>query len=124
LISDEISSLSSLICFSGVINKDNIVVNICYLNDLIELHQKAEIGIWLLPEHWGKGIFQEVMTKVVAYGFKELNLHRIEAFVESGNTKCRRAIAKTGFTYEGTMKDCEQKDGKWISLSVYAILNP
>ena len=94
------------------------------LNDLIELHQKAEIGIWLLPEHWGKGIFQEVMTKVVAYGFKELNLHRIEAFVESGNTKCRRAIAKTGFTYEGTMKDCEQKDGKWISLSVYAILNP
>ncbi len=94
------------------------------LNDLIEEHQKAEIGLWLLPQFWGKGILQEVMPKIVAYGFKELQLHRIEGFVESENTKCRRAMAKTGFTYEGTMKDCEQKDGRWISLSVYAILNP
>ncbi|HIB37095.1 GNAT family protein [Mesonia sp.] len=93
------------------------------LNNLIELHQKAEIGIWLLPEHWGKGIFQEVMPKVVAYGFKELNLHRIEAFVESDNKKCKDALAKTGFVYEGTMKDCEKKNGKFINLSVYAILN-
>ena len=39
------------------------------LNDLIEEHQKAEIGLWLLPQFWGKGILQEVMPKIVAYGF-------------------------------------------------------
>ena len=92
------------------------------LNDLIEEHQKAEIGLWLLPEHWGRGILQEIMPKIVDYGFEKLNLHRIEGFVESNNTKCRKAMAKTGFIHEGTMVDCEKKNGKWISLAIYAIL--
>lgn len=90
-------------------------------NNLSKQHRKAEVGLWLLPDYWGKGYMQEAMPAICDYGFSQLNLHRIEGFVETENTASKRALDKLGFTHEGTMKDCEMKDGKFISLDVYAI---
>ncbi|MEM6265238.1 MAG: GNAT family protein [Bacteroidota bacterium] len=92
------------------------------LNDVSEVHKKAEIGLWLLPEHWGKGIMSEAMHCICNYGFDQLGLHRIEGFVESENQNCKKAMAKLDFTYEGTMKDCEIKNGRYISVDIYAKL--
>lgn len=93
------------------------------LNDLSPEHKKAEIGIWLLPEYWGKGIMTEVMPLICDYGFDKLGLHRIEGFVEYNNISCKKAMAKVGFAHEGTMKDCELKNGEYISVDIYARLN-
>jgi ribosomal-protein-alanine N-acetyltransferase len=91
-----------------------------YLN---KTHRKAEIGCWLLPSYWGKGLMQEVMEKVVQYGFSHLRLHRIEGLVETDNMNCKKAMLKSDFSHEGTMKDCEIKNGQWISLDIYARIN-
>ncbi|MGY6648415.1 GNAT family N-acetyltransferase [Wenyingzhuangia sp. IMCC45574] len=93
-------------------------------NNWEHTHKKAEIGFWLLPEHWGKGIMKEGMNCICNYGFNSLKLHRIEGFVESENQKCISAIEKLNFSYEGTMKDCEIKEGRFISISVYSKINP
>lgn len=90
------------------------------LNDLSKEHRKAEIGFWLLPEFWGQGIMKETMPLICNYGFDKLGLHRIEGFVESDNTNCKNAMAKLDFQHEGTMKDCEIKNGKFISLDIFA----
>ncbi len=90
------------------------------LNDLSKEHKKAEIGFWLLPDFWGQGIMKEAMPLICDFGFNELDLHRIEGFVESENTNCKKAMAKLDFNPEGTMKDCEIKNGKFISLDIYA----
>jgi ribosomal-protein-alanine N-acetyltransferase len=92
------------------------------LNSLSEAHRKAEIGFWLLPEFWGKGLMYEAMPLILEYGFNILNLHRIEGFVETENQNCKKAIEKIGFKLEGTMRDCEIKHGRYISLDVYALL--
>ena len=92
------------------------------LNDLSEEHKKAEIGLWLLPDFWGQGIMTEAMPLISNYGFDQLGLHRIEGFVESNNQNCKKAMAKLDFQHEGTMKDCEIKNGKFISLDIYAKL--
>lgn len=60
------------------------------------------------------------MPLICNYGFDELGLHRIEGFVESNNTNCKKAMEKLDFQYEGTMKDCEIKNGEFISLDIYA----
>ena len=86
-------------------------------------HKKAEIGFWLLPEFWGKRMMAETIPLIVTYGFKHLGLHRIEGFVEAENLNCKKAMSKLNFVLEGSMKDCEVKNGKVISLDVYAILN-
>lgn len=86
-------------------------------------HKKAEIGFWLLPEYWGKGLMTEVMPTIINYSFEELKLHRIEGFVESKNRNCKKAMAKLNFTYEGTMIDCEMKNGEYISVNIYSKIN-
>lgn len=90
------------------------------LNSLSKQHKKAEIGFWLLTEHWGKGIMKEALPLIWNYGFDTLELHRIEGIVESENLVCKKAIEKLGFEYEGTMKECEFKNGRFISLDMYA----
>jgi ribosomal-protein-alanine N-acetyltransferase len=93
------------------------------LNNIQHYHKKAEIGFWLLPEFWGKGIMTEVLPLIYNYGFNTLGLHRIEGFVESENINCKKVLGKLNFRHEGTMKDCEIKNGKFISLDIYAALN-
>lgn len=93
------------------------------LNSLSKEHKKAEIGFWLLPEYWGKGILSEAMPLISSYGFNQLRLHRIEGFVESKNENCKNAMKKSSFKQEGTMVDCEIKDGHFISLDIFALLN-
>ncbi|MEO8821147.1 MAG: GNAT family N-acetyltransferase [Ginsengibacter sp.] len=93
------------------------------LNSLSKQHRKAEIGFWLLPEFWGKGVMKEVMPLICQYGFEKLGLHRIEGLVETENTNCKKAMAKLDFQHEGKMTDCEIKNGKFISLDIYAKLN-
>jgi len=93
------------------------------LNDLSLENKKAEIGFWLLPEYWGKGIMTETIPLIINYAFNNIGLHRIEGFVEPENSNCKNALAKLSFILEGTMQDCEIKNGKFISLDVYAKLN-
>ncbi len=92
------------------------------LSSLHAQHKKAELGLWLLPDFWGQGIMPEVVPFVHSYAFEQLGLHRIEAMVEAENNNCKAVMRKLGFTYEGCMRDCEIKDGKFISLEMYALL--
>ena len=90
------------------------------LNDISKEHKKAEIGLWLLPDFWGKGIMSEVMPLICQYGFRQLGLHRIEGFVDANNKNCKRAMAKLDFKHEGTMTDCEVKHGEYVSVDIFA----
>lgn len=92
------------------------------LNSLSKEHKKAEIGFWLLTEFWGKGIMKEALPIICNYGFDNLGLHRIEGLVETDNFNCKYAMKKLDFIHEGTMRDCEIKNGKFISLDIYAKL--
>lgn len=101
---------------------DNQFLGAGGFNNLDKQHKKAEIGLWLLKEHWGKGILKEVMPKLFEQGFTKLNLNRIEGFVLNDNSKCKSALEKINFTYEGTMRECEIKNGKKLNVDLYSIL--
>ena len=90
------------------------------LNNLSKEHKKAEVGFWLLSDYWGIGIMTEAMPVICNYGFKELGIHRIEGMVETENSLCKKAMTKLKFEHEGTMKECEIKNGNFISLDIYA----
>ncbi|MCU0344204.1 MAG: GNAT family N-acetyltransferase [Ignavibacterium sp.] len=92
------------------------------LNSLSREHRRAEIGFWLLRNYWDQGIMTKILPIICNYGFENLGLHRIEGFVETDNLNCKKALQKLDFKHEGTMKDCEIKNGKFISLDIYAKL--
>lgn len=85
-------------------------------------HNKAEVGFWLKPSAWNKGFASEALHAVTEYWRTKKHLHRLEAFVEQRNTASSKLLEKTGFVFEGTMRDCEMKNGKYISLHVYSLL--
>ncbi|WP_231491119.1 GNAT family N-acetyltransferase [Pedobacter sp. Leaf170] len=94
------------------------------LNNFNKSHKKVEIGFWLIPKYWKKGIVNESATAICNYAFYSLHVNRIEAFVESENENSKNALLKLAFEYEGTMKNCEIKNGKTVSLSIFAKLKP
>lgn len=102
--------------------EDEVFLGAAGFNNLSKEHRKAELGFWLLPQYWGKGIIQESVPPVLDYGFRQLDLHRIEALVETGNNNSAKALLQLGFEKEGLMKDCEIKNGRFISLEIYAKL--
>lgn len=63
------------------------------------------------------------MPLICNYGFDNLGLHRMEGFVESHSVNCKNAMRKLDFQHEGTMKDCEIKNGEFISLDIYSKIN-
>ena len=91
-------------------------------NNLDEKHKKAEIGFWLLPEYWGRGIMKEVMPKIFEEGFENLDLNRIEGYVLSQNDKCNKALEQINFNFEGKMRECEFKNGEFIDINIYSVI--
>ena len=83
-------------------------------------HNKAEVGFWLLPQFWNKGYAAEALQAVLVYWKNNNGLHRMEAFVEEGNRASSKLLEKADFQYEGTMRDCEIKNSRYISLQIYA----
>jgi len=93
-------------------------VGLYYLDK--ELH-KAEIGFWLIPDYWRKGIISESVLLALQYGFQKMDLRRIEAEIETENIRSINLLKKLHFVYVGTKKDCEIKYGMHISVDLYAI---
>ncbi len=107
----------------GIYDKSN--QNFCGaggFNNWDKNHKKAEVGFWLLKEYWGKGIMKETMPRIFDYGFSDMDLNRIEGYVVSDNIKCKNALGKINFTYEGTMRECEYKNNEKISVDIYSLL--
>ncbi|MEO8764404.1 MAG: GNAT family protein [Ginsengibacter sp.] len=106
--------------------KDNAadLIGACGFNNWHKEHKNIEIGYWLLPGKQGAGIMSKCVTAVIQYAFNNLDIHRIEAVVEDGNGRSAKLLTSLGFDYEGTRKNCEIKNGRFISLQYFALLNP
>ena len=103
------------------LNRDTFFGAIGYNNHNAEF-KKAELGFWILPEFWKNGVVSEVLPPVCEYGFSEYGLNRIEAQVESENTACKRVMNKFHFVHEGTLREYEIKNGRYIDLEVFSKL--
>ncbi|KRR20210.1 acetyltransferase [Bradyrhizobium lablabi] len=64
----------------------------------------GEIGYELHPDYWGKGLMTEAVKAVVACGHQTFKLNRIDAWTLPGNNASDRVLEKSGFQYEGTLR--------------------
>lgn len=85
-------------------------------------HKKIEIGFWILPEYAGKGYTTEAGKAVINYCFAELDVNRLEATVETENLASISVIKKIGLMHEGTFREYEINNGKFINLMMFSIL--
>lgn len=101
---------------------DNEIIGSCGLHAIEPEHYKAEIGYELHPDFWGKGVMTEVINRIVEYGFKEMNLNRIEALYNPLNTASQKVLEKNGFKFEGILRNRFFGKGRFLDAAVSSIL--
>ena len=84
--------------------------------------QTAEMGYYIAEEHWGKGIMTDVVKQICEYVFKNSDILRIYAEPFAYNIGSCRVLEKTGFQYEGTLRNNAVKNGKVIDMKMYSLL--
>jgi [ribosomal protein S5]-alanine N-acetyltransferase len=82
---------------------------------------RAELGFWLAPEQWNKGLMTEAADAVMRCGFHTIGLHKVTVGCLAHNVASRRVIEKLGFRYVGRLEDDVWRDGKWHSHLRYEL---
>lgn len=82
---------------------------------------RAELGYWIAPPLWGRGLMTEAAQAVVRCGFELIGLHKITVGCIAENTGSRRVIEKLGFRPVGRLEDDVWRDGRWWSVLRYEL---
>ena len=83
------------------------IVGTITLWQISEVDKTAEIGFELLPEYQGLGTIQEVIPKVIEFGFNNLKLIEIIGEVAPDNAKSVALLKKYGFKLKSELKNTQ-----------------
>ncbi len=84
--------------------------------------RSAEVGFWLGPTLWGKGIVSAALQTLTEHAFATTDLVRLEAGVVAWNPASARVLEKVGYTLEGRLVHSVFKDGEFADRLIYARL--
>ncbi|NIG55011.1 GNAT family N-acetyltransferase [Chitinophaga sp. Cy-1792] len=108
---------------AAIINKyDQHFVGIISLDLADAKYARAEIWYKLLPADWGKGYATEAMRAMLAFGFRELKLHRIECGCSIHNIASYKVMEKVGMQREGVKRSVLPLADGWHDAYMYGIL--
>jgi len=89
------------------------------------LHHRAELGYALADDAVkGQGLMSEALKAVITYGFEEMRLNRIEAFVGTRNVPSLKLLKGAGFTEEGILRSHYLKNGIMEDSICFSLLKP
>lgn len=83
---------------------------------------RAELGYWLAPALWRRGLMTEAARAVMRFAFEALGLHKLTVGCVAENDGSRRVIEKCGFRFVGRLEDDVFRAGRWWSQLRYELL--
>jgi ribosomal-protein-alanine N-acetyltransferase len=99
------------------------MIGTCGFTSIDAANNSGEVGYVLNPDFHGRGYATEAVKRVIAFGFKNLELHRIEAKFMQGNDASLRVMEKVGMTFEGYHRDAMLVKGKYRTIGISAIIS-
>jgi [ribosomal protein S5]-alanine N-acetyltransferase len=88
--------------FILVHKETNKAIGECGFHTWNPTHRRAEVFYKInQEEHKQKGYMTEALPAVLNYGFTHMNLHRVQALIDSSNTASLKLLQRFGFVYEG-----------------------
>jgi ribosomal-protein-alanine N-acetyltransferase len=106
--------------FAVVIQETDTLIGGCGIHVLEP--KQAEIGYCFNPQYWRQGYAAEASAALLAFGFRELGVHRIYATCRPRNIGSAKVMQKIGMTYEGHLREHMWHKGKWHDSFQYSIL--
>jgi [ribosomal protein S5]-alanine N-acetyltransferase len=83
----------------------------------------GQIGYWMGATFAGKGLMQDAVKTLSAFGFERIKLHRLEAACIPSNERSVKVLEKTGFTCEGLLKSYLKINGEWQDHLLFACIS-
>jgi len=116
---------------SPSLRKQNCVYTIWYRGEFAGLagykdtdliNHKSEIGYWLTEKLQGRGIMTRAVRKLVDFGFRNMQLNRIQIRVAVGNARSAAIARRLGFESEGIERNGEYHTDRYFDLEVFSML--
>ena len=97
----------------GIIDDDRIAGMIVLADVLRGALQVGNVGYWIDRAHNGRGLATAAVADVVAFAFREGELHRLEAGTLVDNHASQRVLEKNGFERFGLARKLLKVNGEW-----------
>lgn len=81
--------------------------------------RRAELGYWIAPTDWGRGLATEAAAAAVRFGFEVLGLNRVHATHYGRNPASGRVLQKIAMTHEGCLRAHQFHFGEFVDLVCY-----
>lgn len=99
------------------------IIGRCGIHNWNAEHCRAEIGYVMTDERYKrKGLMTEAVEAIIAYGFHQMNLNRMEAIVGAGNIPSLRLMEKFNFIREGVLRQHHYTDGQFEDSILFSRL--
>lgn len=103
--------------------KNNMLVGGISLGNIRKgVVQSGQLGYWCGAEFAGQGYMLEGLRLLIAYAFRELKLHRLEAAVIPANERSIKLLERCGFKREGLLRSYVKINDQWEDHLLYAFL--
>lgn len=106
------------------LKESGTLIGDCGFGHIQEPKCPTELGYMLAKEHWGHGYMTEALEAILQYGFRALQLHRIQAWTHPDNKASARVLQKQGFVREGLLREYVYiwHKGTYIDAEMYSLL--
>ena len=101
------------------------IVGTFHISNIVRgFFQSAYLGYEAFAPHQGKGYMTRGLSLLLSEAFDSLNLHRLEANIQPGNSASIALVARHGFVKEGFSRQYLRVGGKqWQDHERWAIIN-
>ena len=84
---------------------DEAILGVCGLGHPNDVHRFVNLGYWVRSGRRGQGVAGRATRLVAAFGFRSLDLVRVEIVVSVGNSASLRVAEKVGARREGVLRN-------------------
>ena len=110
------------LCWAICLNGQDKMIGKCILFQFSQQNRRAEIGYLLNRDYWRKGLMHQALEAVIDFAFHTLDLHRIEADVDTQNAGSLGLLKKLGFKQEGLFKERWFVYDQWQDSAMLGLL--
>jgi len=104
-----------------ILNNENLEVGMVSIMNIDYRNRNAELGVYLDPDHVRKGYASMALSMLIDFGFQELNMHKLYAFIHADNKNSIRLFEKLNFSLESKHIDEIYKKGKFFANLKYSL---
>lgn len=109
--------------FTVELKGENRFIGLIGINLGKEKYKNAEVWFKFHYSYWNKGYATESLKRILAFGFEDLKLHRIEAGCATENLGSVSVLEKAGMLREAHTRQLLPLQSGWADNYGYAILS-